>query len=322
MNEKVDSSFLKGMRISVLMGGLSSEREISLISGHAVKDCLREMGFDPLILDLTSEEDAIKKVQDIDIAFIALHGKGGEDGFIQSLLGEREIIFTGSHAEACKTSINKAETKKVWRELSLPTPDFVEIKNAGKPDMEMTPYISGEDDITSLDKSFVVKPVSHGSSIVVSIVRPGKVTLEEAMKEATKYDRNIITEAFVEGIELTVPILDQKPLVPISIHHKNEFYDYEAKYLSKETEYLEAKLSLQKTNEIKDFAWHAFSSLGCRGWGRVDLIQDQNDNFQLIELNTVPGLTRASLVPKSAEIEGISFDQLITRILYIACQVN
>jgi len=142
------------------------------------------------------------------------------------------------------------------------------------------------------------------------------------MKKATKYDRNIITEAFVEGVELTVPILDQKPLVPISIHHKNEFYDYEAKYLSKETEYLKAKLSLQKTNEIKDFAWHAFSSLGCRGWGRVDLIQDQNDNFQLIELNTVPGLTRASLVPKSAEIEGISFDQLITRILYIACQVN
>ena len=322
MNEKVDSSFLKGMRISVLMGGWSSEREISLISGHAVKDCLREMGFDPLILDLTSEEDAIKKVQDIDIAFIALHGKGGEDGFIQSLLGEREIIFTGSHAEACKTSINKAETKKVWRELSLPTPDFVEIKNAGKPDMEMTPYISGEDDITSLDKTFVVKPISHGSSKGVSIVRPGHGTLEEAMKEATKYDRNIITEAFVEGIELTVPILDQKPLVPISIHHKNEFYDYEAKYLSKETEYLEAKLSLQKTNEIKDFAWHAFSSLGCRGWGRVDLIQDQNDNFQLIELNTVPGLTRTSLVPKSAEIEGISFDQLITRILYIACQVN
>ena len=322
MNEKVDSSFLKGMRISVLMGGWSSEREISLISGHAVKDCLREMGFDPLILDLTSEEDAIKKVQDIDIAIIALHGKGGEDGFIQSLLKEREIIFTGSHAEACKTSINKAETKKVWRELSLPTPDFVEIKNAGKPDMEMTPYISGEDDITSLDKTFVVKPISHGSSKGVSIVRPGHGRLEEAMKEATKYDRNIITEAFVEGIELTVPILDQKPLVPISIHHKNEFYDYEAKYLSKETEYLEAKLSLQKTNEIKDFAWHAFSSLGCRGWGRVDLIQDQNDNFQLIELNTVPGLTRASLVPKSAEIEGISFDQLITRILYIACQVN
>lgn len=322
MNEKVDSSFLKGMRISVLMGGWSSEREISLISGHAVKDCLREMGFDPLILDLTSEEDAIKKVQDIDIAFIALHGKGGEDGFIQSLLEERAIIFTGSHAEACKTSINKAETKKVWRELSLPTPDFVEIKNAGKPDMEMTPYISGEDDITSLDKTFVVKPISHGSSKGVSIVRPGHGTLEEAMKEATKYDRNIITEAFVEGVELTVPILDQKPLVPISIHHKNEFYDYEAKYLSKETEYLEAKLSLQKTNEIKDFAWHAFSSLGCRGWGRVDLIQDQNENFQLIELNTVPGLTRTSLVPKSAEIEGISFDQLITRILYIACQVN
>ena len=322
MNEKVDSSFLKGMRISVLMGGWSSEREISLISGNAVKDCLRGMGFDPLILDLTSEEDAIKKVQDIDIAFIALHGKGGEDGFIQSLLEEREIIFTGSHAEACKTSINKAETKKVWRELSLPTPDFVEIKNAGKPDMEMTPYISGEDDITSLNKSFVVKPISHGSSLGVSIVRSGQGTLEEAMKEATKYDRNIITEAFVEGVELTVPILDQKPLVPISINHKNEFYDYEAKYLSKETEYLEAKLSLQKTNEIKDFAWHAFSSLGCRGWGRVDFIQDQNDNFQLIELNTVPGLTRTSLVPKSAEIEGISFDQLITRILYIACQAN
>ena len=319
MNENIEQSFLEGRKIAVLMGGWSSERDISLISGKAVGDALKEMGFDPLILDLQSEEDAEKRIKNIDIAFIALHGKGGEDGFIQDLLKRREINFTGSEVEACRISMNKAETKKIWRDLSLPTPDFVEIKNVGSPNMKMTPYVSGENDITSLDKSFVVKPISHGSSLGVSIVKPGQGTLEEAMKEAANYENNIITEAYVDGIEITVPILGQKPLTPISINPKNEFYDYQAKYISQDTKYFQTELSLEKKDELKNFAWHAFSSIGCKGWVMVDLIQDLEGNFQLIELNTVPGLTRSSLVPKSAALEGITFNQLIVKILKLAC---
>ncbi len=322
MNELTELNFLKGMKIAVLMGGWSSERDISLISGQAVSEALKEMGFDPLILDLKSEEDAKRRIKDIDIAFIALHGRGGEDGFIQDLLESRRVKFTGSEAEACRISINKAKTKRIWRDLSLPTPDFVEIKDVGSPNMEMIPYVSGENDITSLDKSFVVKPISHGSSLGVSIVKPGEGSLEEAMKEASNYENDIITEAYVDGIEITVPILGQKTLTPISINPKNRFYDYQAKYISQDTEYSKIDLSLKKIDELKDFAWHAFSSIGCKGWGRVDLIQDPHGNFQLIELNTVPGLTKNSLVPKSAALEGINFNQLIIYILYLACHTD
>ncbi len=322
MNELTELNFLKGMKIAVLMGGWSSERDISLISGQAVSEALKEMGFDPLILDLKSEEDAKKRIKDIDIAFIALHGRGGEDGFIQDLLERRRVKFTGSEAEACRISINKAKTKRIWRDLSLPTPDFVEIKDVGSPNMEMIPYVSGENDITSLDKSFVVKPISQGSSLGVSIVKPGEGSLEEAMKEASNYENDIITEAYVDGIEITVPILGQKTLTPISINPKNRFYDYQAKYISQDTEYSQIDLSLKKIDELKDFAWHAFSSIGCKGWGRVDLIQDPHGNFQLIELNTVPGLTKNSLVPKSAALEGINFNQLIINILYLACHTD
>jgi len=322
MNELTELNFLKGMKIAVLMGGWSSERDISLISGQAVSEALKEMGFDPLILDLKSEEDAKRRIKDIDIAFIALHGRGGEDGFIQDLLESRRVKFTGSEAEACRISINKAKTKRIWRDLSLPTPDFVEIKDVGSPNMEMIPYVSGENDITSLDKSFVVKPISQGSSLGVSIVKPGEGSLEEAMKEASNYENDIITEAYVDGIEITVPILGQKTLTPISINPKNRFYDYQAKYISQDTEYSKIDLSLKKIDELKDFAWHAFSSIGCKGWGRVDLIQDPHGNFQLIELNTVPGLTKNSLVPKSAALEGINFNQLIIYILYLACHTD
>ena len=181
------------------------------------------------------------------------------------------------------------------------------------------PYLSSEEDITSLYKSFVVKPAREGSSLGVSLVHPGKGSLEEAMKEAVKYDNTLIVEAYIEGEEITVPILDKKALTPISIKPKGEFYDFEAKYLSQETEYSSSVLSHKEMSDVKSFAWHAFSCLGCSGWGRVDFILDKNRNFQLIELNTVPVLTDTSLVPKSANEEGISFNELILGILNTAC---
>jgi D-alanine-D-alanine ligase len=216
--------------------------------------------------------------------------------------------------------MNKAETKKIWRDLSLPTPDFVEIRNAGTPNLETTPFLSGENDVSPLEASFVVKPAREGSSLGISIVHPeGKISLEDAMKEAIKYDDILIVEAFVEGEEITVPILGEEALTPVTIKPKNLFYDFEAKYLREDTEYLKSDLNPEEFTAIKEFSLNAFSCLGCEGWGRVDLIKDRNNNFQIIEINTVPGLTETSLVPKSASFGGIGFDSLIVRILNTAC---
>ena len=306
--------------ITVLMGGWSAEREISLKTGRAVTDSIKSLGLKVSGVDLTSPEDIEKIINSLDLVFIALHGRGGEDGYIQKILEENKIQFTGSNSGACEVAMNKAETKKIWRDLSLPTPDFVEIRNAGTPNLETTPFLSGENDVSPLEASFVVKPAREGSSFGISIVHPEEETsLEDAMKKAIEYDDILIVEAFVEGDEITVPILGEEILTPITIKPKNLFYDFEAKYLREDTEYLKSDLNPEEFDAVKEFSLNAFSCLGCEGWGRVDLIKDRNNNFQIIEVNTVPGLTETSLVPKSASFEGIDFNSLITRILNTAC---
>jgi len=311
---------LKDREVTVLMGGWSAEREISLNTGKAVTDSIRSLGLKVRGVDLTFPEEIEKIISSLDLVFIALHGRGGEDGYIQKILEENKIQFTGSSSGACEVAMNKAETKKIWRDLSLPTPDFVEIRNAGTPNLETIPFLSGENDVSPLDASFVVKPAREGSSFGISIVHPeGEISLEDAMKEAIKYDDILMVEAFVDGEEITVPILGEEALTPITIKPKSLFYDFEAKYLRRDTEYLKSDLKPEELSAVKEFSLNAFSCLGCKGWGRVDLIKDMNNNFQIIEINTVPGLTETSLVPKSASFEGIDFDSLITGILNTAC---
>jgi len=311
---------LVNREITVLMGGWSAEREISLKTGRAVTDSIESLGLKVRGIDLTSPEEIEKIINSLDLVFIALHGRGGEDGYIQKILEENNIQFTGSNSGACEVAMNKAETKKIWRDLSLPTPDFVEIRNSGTPNLETTPFLSGENDVSPLEASFVVKPAREGSSFGISIVHPEEETsLEDAMKKAIEYDDILIVEAFVEGDEITVPILGEEILTPITIRPKNLFYDFEAKYLREDTEYLKSDLNPEEFGAVKEFSLNAFSCLGCEGWGRVDLIKDRNNNFQIIEVNTVPGLTEASLVPKSASFEGIDFNSLVTRILNTAC---
>ncbi len=311
---------LVNREITVLMGGWSAEREISLKTGRAVTDSIESLGLKVRGVDLTSPEEIEKIINSLDLVFIALHGRGGEDGYIQKILEENNIQFTGSNSGACEVAMNKAETKKIWRDLSLPTPDFVEIRDAGTPNLETTPFLSGENDVSPLEASFVVKPAREGSSFGISIVHPEEETsLEDAMKKAIEYDDILIVEAFVEGDEITVPILGEEILTPITIRPKNLFYDFEAKYLREDTEYLKSDLNPEEFDTVKEFSLNAFSCLGCEGWGRVDLIKDRNNNFQIIEVNTVPGLTETSLVPKSASFKGINFNSLITRILNTAC---
>jgi D-alanine-D-alanine ligase len=165
-----------------------------------------------------------------------------------------------------------------------------------------------------------VKPANEGSSYGISIVRPGIGSLETAMKEAAKFDSSILVEAFVEGRELTVSILGDEVLHPIFIQPSGEFYDFESKYSNSGTQYIKADLSKEKLEEIKDYAWHAFSTLGCKNWGRVDFIEDVEGHFQIIEVNTVPGLTETSLFPKAASYEGLSFDEVILKVLQLSCK--
>ena len=186
--------------------------------------------------------------------------------------------------------------------------------------MKLTPHLSGEEDITALDKTYVVKPANEGSSFGISIVRPGKGSLEASMKQASKFDSSILVEAFVEGRELTVSILGDEVFHPIHIKPSGDFYDFDSKYADQGTEYIKADVEGSKLEEIKDFAWHAFSSLGCNHWGRVDFIEDREGNFQIIEVNTVPGLTETSLFPKAASYAGLSFDDVVIKVLYLSCK--
>ncbi len=311
---------LQEQKILLLSGGWSAERDISIKSGLAVSEALerKEISFKHLVLN--SEEEAKLLPEDFDLAFIALHGRGGEDGFIQKILESKNIKYTGSDSESCQTSLNKIEAKKIWRDLLLPTPDFVEIINVGESDMKLTPHLSGENDITALDKTYVVKPANEGSSFGISIVRPGKGSLESAMLEASNYDSSILVEAFVEGRELTVSILGDEVFHPIHIKPSGDFYDFKSKYEGVGTQYQKADISETKLKEIKDYAWHAFNSLGCSNWGRVDFIEDYDGNFQIIEVNTVPGLTETSLFPKAASYAGLSFDEVVMKVLHLSCK--
>ena len=165
-----DYSLIKDKKIAVLAGGWSAEREILLKSGLAVSGALEELQISYNFIDLQSKTDAEDISSEIELVFIALHGRGGEDGYIQRMLEDKGIMYTGSNPESCEIAMNKSETKKIWRDLLLPTPDFVEIKKAGTPSMKLTPYLSKEEDITALDKSFVVKPSREGSSFGISII--------------------------------------------------------------------------------------------------------------------------------------------------------
>lgn len=313
-------SLLQDKKILLLSGGWSAERNISIKSGLAVAGALARQGLIHTHLDIHSEDEARLLSEDYDLAFIALHGRGGEDGLIQEILESKNIKYSGSDSKSCKTSLNKIEAKKIWRDLLLPTPDFIEILDVGQAEMKLKPYLSIESDITALDKSYVVKPANEGSSFGISIVRPGQGSFESAILEASHYDSSILIEAYVEGRELTVSILGEEVFHPIHIKPSGDFYDFESKYAGVGTEYLKADLSESKLEEIKDYAWRAFTSLGCSYWGRVDFIEDKDGNFQIIEVNTVPGMTETSLFPKAASYAGLKFDQVVMKILHLACK--
>jgi len=290
--------------IAVLMGGYSTEREISLMSGKAVYKALLKNNVECFPFDLTADNLDKLWVKEFDKAFIVLHGRGGEDGYIQSLLDKRKVPFTGSGVKACNLCMNKALTKNVWLKHELPLSPSI-VATQGK-------LI----DPIDFPLPWAVKPTMEGSSIGITKVENIN-ELDTALKLAWQYNNEALIEHWIEGDEYTVAILGNQALPSIKIISDHDFYDYDSKYFSNKTEYLcPSDLSEQQEKNIRTVAMKAFNLTGACDWGRVDFILDKNKNPYLLEINTVPGMTSHSLVPMAAKAAGINFEQLVLKILH------
>jgi len=292
-------------RVGVLYGGTSAEREVSLHSGQAVIAGLKAQNVDVVPCDIGSNPVAQLVNLNIDRVFIALHGTGGEDGKIQALLDLMELPYTGSRHMASAIAMNKSMTKLIWEQDRLPTPEYRMLTSASDFSAELE----------ALGGEVFVKPVHEGSSIGMRCVN----TLEElvaAYELASGYDREVMIERKVTGPEYSVALLNGQALPPIELQSSNPFYDYEAKYRSSETRYqCPCNLDGKKMKELQTLALRAFELVGCSGWGRVDVMQDESGDFYLLEVNTVPGMTDHSLVPMAAAAAGLSFSELVCEIL-------
>lgn len=306
----IDDKKLDGLKslgpIAVLMGGHASEREISLESGQAVYDSLLAMGFNVVKIDTASH--AIASLQAIKpvFAFIALHGRGGEDGTIQAVLESLSIPYTGSAVLGSALAMDKVRTKNVWQGLSLPTPKYLRLTEHSDL-LEVLEYLGG---------AAFVKPAEEGSSIGMSLASSVE-ELEQAYLSAASFGVNVLAEKLVIGPEYTVAILEGHILPSIQIKTEREFYNFEAKYNDDDTGFLvPSGLNDEDESRLQSLARKAFDSLDCRHWGRVDFMQDHlTGDFYLLEVNTVPGLTSHSLVPMAAKAAGIDFNHLIKIII-------
>lgn len=296
-------------KVAVLFGGNSAEREISLKSGNAVLNALIRQGVDAHAVDPKIDDISQIKALGFERAFIVLHGRGGEDGTIQGFLNTLNIPFTGSDVSSSAIGMDKAKTKQIWQSCQLPTASYqIIIKENFEPS-------SATDILAALSGAVMVKPVHEGSSIGMAKAENAE-QLVAALEEAFKFDNKVLLESWITGDEFTVSMLNGRALPAISMKTTNQFYDYQAKYQSTETQYLcPCGLSDNELTELNHLAEEAFKTIGCSGWGRVDFMRDENKNWFLLEVNTVPGMTETSLVPKAAKQAGISFDQLVLSIL-------
>ncbi|AEO08572.1 D-alanine--D-alanine ligase [Buchnera aphidicola str. Ak (Acyrthosiphon kondoi)] len=299
-------------KIAVLLGGTSSERKISIQSGYAILESLLKSGLNAYPIDTRDHSIIQLKKEGFNKVYISLHGKGGEDGSVQGVLQYLNIPYTGSGIMASSISIDKFRTKLLWKSRGLLT----------APDI----YISKKKNISSLYNFIIkkilklgfpilIKPNNQGSSIGITIVSCFE-QLDDAINIAFSYSNDILIEKFIKGKEYTVPILGEQVLPPICISTNNNFYDYNAKYISSSTQYFcPSGLNTIQEIELKKIAMLAWNTLGCSGCGRIDVILDDTDKFWLLEVNTIPGMTNRSLVPMSAKEIGISFDELVLFIL-------
>ena len=302
-------------KVAVLLGGTSAEREVSLQSGQAVLKGLIEAGIDAHPVDIKDFPATQLKDAGYDKVFIALHGRGGEDGTLQGVLEFLQLPYTGSGVMASALTMDKLRTKLVWQASGLPVSPFVAISRA-QFDEGLTQEMLVA--LNALGLPLIVKPSREGSSVGMSKVSDAS-EFDDALVEAFRHDDDVLVEKWLSGPEYTVAFLGEEILPSIRIQAPGVFYDYEAKYLSDKTEYFcPSGLSEDRERELAELARKAYKSLDCSGWGRVDVMMDSDGEFYLLEVNTAPGMTSHSLVPMAARQSGLSFSQLVARILELA----
>jgi D-alanine-D-alanine ligase len=296
-------------KVAVLFGGHSAEREVSLASGNAVLKALVDQGVNAIGIDPKIDDITLLKKQGFDRVFIALHGRGGEDGVIQGFLKTLGIPFTGCDVLSSAIAMDKSKTKQIWQSYQLPTANYQIILKESFDESQCASIMA------KLSGQVMVKPVNEGSSIGMAKASNTE-QLIKALHEAFKFDNTVLLESWITGQEFTVSILNGIVLPAIRMQTENEFYDYQAKYQSTETLYFcPCGLNDEKLSQLNQIAIDAFNAIGCSGWGRVDFMLDEQDNWKLLEVNTVPGMTPTSLVPKAAKQAGYSFEQLVIEIL-------
>tara|TARA_R110002124_G_scaffold104335_3_gene254098 strand:- start:6326 stop:7252 length:927 start_codon:yes stop_codon:yes gene_type:complete len=292
-------------RVGVLYGGTSAEREISLISGSSVIAALQRSGVDLVPIDVGA--DLLQQLPQLSLTrvLIMLHGPGGEDGSLQGALQFLGLPYTGSGVFASALAMDKLHSKQFWQGVGLPTAKFAVLNDS----------TDWQETLDALGGVVMVKPSHEGSSLGMTRA-DSAAELKKAWVEAAALDSSVIAEQWISGAEYTVALLNGEVLPPIRLETDHSFYDYNAKYLADDTRYLcPCGLDQDREAELKELALAAFNSLGCSGWGRVDVMCDQASNFQLLEVNTVPGMTDHSLVPMAAKAAGYSFDELVLKIL-------
>jgi len=295
--------------VAVLMGGLSAERDISLKSGEAVFGALQRKGVDATRIDV--DENILEQLskQQYDRAFVILHGRGGEDGVIQAVLETLGVAYTGSGVLGAALCMDKLRTKQIWSGAGLPTPEYIKLTEDSDIDAVAA----------KLGFPIIIKPSHEGSSIGMSKVDQLS-ELGPAWEKARQYDDEVIAEKWIEGDEYTVTILQQQAFPMIRLETPNVFYDYDAKYVANTTTYhCPCGLQAEQESVLQQLALNAFNVLGASGWGRVDFMLDKAGQPWLIEANTVPGMTDHSLVPMAASAAGVSFDELVWKILETSC---
>ena len=307
MTINLDVNVAEFGKVAVMFGGDSAEREVSLKSGAAVLAALQNQGVDAHSFD-PSEQDLHKLIeQNFDRVFIVIHGRGGEDGSLQGALSFISLPFTGTNAQGSAFAMDKVRSKYLFLGGQIPTAPFAVVRQSKPFDCEAI--------LTQLNGKVMVKPANEGSSIGMSEAHSAQ-ELQIAVEKAFEYDKEVLIEQWITGREVTVSVLNGKALPIIEMRTTHEFYDYDAKYLSGDTEYLcPAPLEQELTAQIQQIALDAFDMVSASGWGRVDLIIDENNQPNVLEVNTVPGMTETSLVPKAAAADGINFEQLVMSVL-------
>lgn len=292
-------------KVAVLLGGKSAEREVSLDSGTAVLEALVRSGVNAEAFD--PQERSVTELVNYDRAFIVLHGRGGEDGQIQGALEWLNVPYTGTGVQGSAIGMDKVKTKQVWQGSELPTAPYRIVTK----DSDATEIVN------ALGLPLIIKPVHEGSSIGMSKVEKIE-DFAEAIAKATEHDAVVMAEKWITGREYTIVVLNGQALPVIRLEPPQDvaFYDYEAKYQRNDVQYgIPCGLTEAEEQQLKALSLRAFQAVGASGWGRIDAMQDEQSNFWLLEVNTVPGMTSHSLVPKAAAAVGYSFDELCVAIL-------